>query len=116
MQIYKNSLLDLFNHVSSLHVFLFMRSLLFIIVYYRCIFLIKNVKNIYFFHQNQSSRFQEKPLLKFFFPLHNSQKHEFLGLSLGEILLHMDANLRQKFQINTRGVRFCMLIRLCPLV
>ena len=24
--------------------------------------------NIYFFHQNRSSRFQEKPVFKFFFP------------------------------------------------
>ena len=71
--------------------------------------------NIYFFHQNRSSRFQEKPLFKFFFPLRNSQKNEFLGLSLGKILLHMDANLWQKFQVNTCGGRFGMLTRLCPL-
>ena len=36
--------------------------------------------NIYFFHQNWSSRFQEKPNLNFSFPLHNSQKNEFLGV------------------------------------
>ena len=39
------------------------------------------------------SVFKKNHFSNFSFPLHNSQKNEFLGLSLGEILLHMDANL-----------------------
>ena len=37
--------------------------------------------------------FKKNHFLNFSFPLHNSQKNEFLGLSLGGILLHMNANL-----------------------